>query len=478
MTDFTRNYNLNKPIFDQSIWHDDVNENFDIIDAIMFAFTGVSNFVGSWTNATVYTEGQRVFDEVGGGIYQVAVAHTSNSDGTFEEDRTLHPTYWTSVSTIPNVRGEWDNGVVYNVGDMVYDSSEGIFGQANQQHTSIAVGTMRDDIAKFNVIFDFTVVIETAPAASVPFTPAGTIESDNVQDAIEEVVSDADAKYAPKANPVFTGNPTAPTPSPGDNDTSVATTAYVTDAITTAVTAALAAIRDGVSSSFDTLAEIVAGYVPLGNTNYLHPVGFVADFAGLTAPAGWHLLSGGTIGDATSGATVRANADQSALFVQLWDNFSNTELTIQDSSGVGTTRGANAATDFAAHKRLPLPDLRGRVVAGKDNMGGTSANRLTDQSGGLDGDTLGDTGGSETHQLIIAELAAHTHGAGSYETVENQVCHDSNNINNNQTGGGGNAINSVQEDRLPIQGTSGSTGSGTAHNNVQPTYILSKIIKY
>lgn len=32
---------------------------------------------------------------------------------------------------------------------------------------------------------------------------------------------------APLASPVFTGNPTAPTPSPGDNDTSVATTAFV-----------------------------------------------------------------------------------------------------------------------------------------------------------------------------------------------------------------------------------------------------------
>jgi Chaperone of endosialidase/Collagen triple helix repeat (20 copies) len=33
--------------------------------------------------------------------------------------------------------------------------------------------------------------------------------------------------YAPLASPVFTGNPTAPTPSPGDNDTSLATTAFV-----------------------------------------------------------------------------------------------------------------------------------------------------------------------------------------------------------------------------------------------------------
>ena len=41
-------------------------------------------------------------------------------------------------------------------------------------------------------------------------------------------------------------------------------------------------------------------------------------------------------------------------------------------------------------------------------MGGASANNLTDQSGGLNGDTLGDTGGSETQALAEANLPAHT----------------------------------------------------------------------
>lgn len=38
------------------------------------------------------------------------------------------------------------------------------------------------------------------------------------------------ALKAPIASPTFTGDPKAPTPSPGDNDTSIATTAYVTAA--------------------------------------------------------------------------------------------------------------------------------------------------------------------------------------------------------------------------------------------------------
>lgn len=43
--------------------------------------------------------------------------------------------------------------------------------------------------------------------------------------------STADALKAPLASPAFTGNPTAPTPTVGDNDTSLATTAFVTAAV-------------------------------------------------------------------------------------------------------------------------------------------------------------------------------------------------------------------------------------------------------
>lgn len=44
----------------------------------------------------------------------------------------------------------------------------------------------------------------------------------------------ADALYAPKASPAFTGNPTAPTPSFGDSSKSLATTEFVANAITRA----------------------------------------------------------------------------------------------------------------------------------------------------------------------------------------------------------------------------------------------------
>jgi hypothetical protein len=74
------------------------------------------------------------------------------------------------------------------------------------------------------------------------------------------------------------------------------------------------------------------------------------------AQPGWIALDDGTIGDATSGATTRANADTKDLFIFLWDEISDTYCPV--SSG----RGASAETDFDAHKTIQLPLFLSRVV--------------------------------------------------------------------------------------------------------------------
>jgi hypothetical protein len=107
--------------------------------------------------------------------------------------------------------------------------------------------------------------------------------------------------------------------------------------------------------------------------NALVPVSTVQSFARSTAPTGWLSANGDTIGSAASNAT-NASADYSALFTVLWDNWTNTDLPILTSGGSASTRGASAATDFAANKRLPLPDLRGIFVrgSGSQTISGTS----------------------------------------------------------------------------------------------------------
>jgi len=126
-------------------------------------------------------------------------------------------------------------------------------------------------------------------------------------------------------------------------------------------------------------------------------------------------------------------------------------------TAIGTTYGVgNGSTTFN------LPDLRGRVIAGQDDMGGTSADRLTNQTGGLNGDTLGATGGAETHTLTEAQIPAHTHDFP---------------IDGNNGSVDGTIVKSSVTELNPHTKTTTSTGGGVAHNNVQPTIILNYIIK-
>lgn len=153
--------------------------------------------------------------------------------------------------------------------------------------------------------------------------------------------------------------------------------------------------------------------------------GDVKQIAGTTVPSGWVLCYGQAISRTTF----------SDLFAE-----------------IGTTYGAgDGSTTFN------VPDLRGRVVAGQDDMGGVSANRLTGQSGGVDGDVLGAAGGAEQHTLIVSEMPSHTHT----ETAA-------------ASGGGVLGYGGVGTE---VSRPTGSTGGDGAHNNVQPTIILNYIIK-
>lgn len=158
------------------------------------------------------------------------------------------------------------------------------------------------------------------------------------------------------------------------------------------------------------------------------PAGVMVPFAGATAPTDWLLCYGQTVS-----RTTYAN-----LF-----------------TAIGTTHGAgDGSTTFA------LPDLRGRVPGGKDDMGGVASSRLTTAGSGVDGLTLGAAGGAQTHTLSVAQIPAHTHTVSTIRT--------STGTSGLQTDNGNSSEGSV---------TSSSVGSGAAHNNTQPTIVLNYIIK-
>lgn len=214
------------------------------------------------------------------------------------------------------------------------------------------------------------------------------------------------------------------------------TTTGTVDLDLTALTAASPATGDyvagvDVSDSNNEKKFLVSDILALAATSSV-PVGTVIDYAGSSEPSGWLFCYGQAISRTTY-------AD---LFTAL-----------------GTTYGSgDGSTTFN------LPDLRGRVVAGKDNMGGSTASRITSGGSGITGTTLGASGGAETHTLTTAQLASHTHGPGSGTAFLNvQV-------------GGSLSTTSGGSDWSSSSATA-SAGSGNAHNNTQPTLILNKIIK-
>jgi microcystin-dependent protein len=115
---------------------------------------------------------------------------------------------------------------------------------------------------------------------------------------------------------------------------------------------------------------LVAQFTSNGLAGTVQP-GSGIDFWGPTAPIGWLFAYGQNVSRTT--------------YAVLW-------------AALGSPNTGDGSTTFT------MPDKRGRSSFGKDDMGGTSANRITNQSGGWNGDTLGAAGGSETHQLTIAQL--------------------------------------------------------------------------
>jgi microcystin-dependent protein len=180
------------------------------------------------------------------------------------------------------------------------------------------------------------------------------------------------------------------------------------------------------------------------------PPGALKAFAGSSAPTGYLLCYGQAISRAT----------YAALFTA-----------ISTAYGVG-----DGVTTFN------VPDLRGTAIAGLDNMGGVAANRLTSTTITGGANTLGNSGGSQSHTLTASESAVlsytssvtdpgHVHninGAGSPGSLNSAV-----------SGGGssgGLTMTSASATTGITVGTTSNAG-GAAHVNVQPTMVMNWIIK-
>lgn len=179
----------------------------------------------------------------------------------------------------------------------------------------------------------------------------------------------------------------------------------------------------------------------------LVPPGLEAPYAGSTAPAGWLLAYGQAVSRAT----------YSALFTAIGTQY-----------GVG-----DGSTTFN------IPDLRGRTIVGKDDMGGSAANRITAALSGIVGTTLGATGGAESHVLTTAQMPSHTHTQNPHD--HDIVVHQGTSTPHAFVQGANTGASSTITQTTAIQNTTAvnqNTGGGGGHNNVQPSIIKNWIIKH
>lgn len=129
---------------------------------------------------------------------------------------------------------------------------------------------------------------------------------------------------------------------------------------------------------------------------------------------GWVIMNDHTIGNPSSNATNRANADTWPLYKLLWDLFEPNQsyAPMFDSSGTPVSYGASAYADFSANNQLSLTKQAGRAIAGvgSANSGPTY---VLGQYTGSNTETLSQTNLPDPLNLGLDVLANLTLGGGS-----------------------------------------------------------------
>jgi microcystin-dependent protein len=240
---------------------------------------------------------------------------------------------------------------------------------------------------------------------------------------------------------------------------------------------------------YDTAANSAAGawilLNPSPDPTSQAGIGDVKVWPSNTAPTGWALCYGQELSQTT----------YAALFAILSTTYNT---------------GGETAGNFR------VPDLRGRIPAGKDNMGGTDALRITGSAPvSINGSTLGATGGAQSAILDTTQIPSHTHtgttdadgnahthsgttASGGVDHTHAQATPSTTNgqfsgpgsngwggtfPSNSTATGGASAFNHTHTfttgtTTAHTHGfTTAATGGGSAHTNMPPIMIFNYIIK-
>jgi microcystin-dependent protein len=329
---YTTNLGVEKPgSGEQSgTWGGTVNDNMDIVDraingAVSLTLVGATSTLT--TSEGTLSDGQNKFLRLSGspgGTHTITVSpndaqkvyfvtNGSNQSAVFSQGSGANVTVLAGDAAVIYCNGAGAGAAVLSMLDALAMGAVRITGGTITGITDLAVadgGTGASTAAAALINLDLTAT--AAELNILDGVTASTAELNHVDGVTSGIQTQLDAK-APLASPALTGNPTAPTQTPLNNSTRVATTAY-TDAAVAAIPAA---------DPF--------------------PAGAVAQFAMNTAPSGWLKANGALVSRAT----------YAALF-----------------TAIGTTFGVgDGSTTFG------LPDLRGEFVRGWDDGRGVDTAR-------------------------------------------------------------------------------------------------------
>ena len=248
------------------------------------------------------------------------------------------------------------------------------------------------------------------------------------------------------------------------------------------------------------------------------PIGTESDYAGIVLPPGWLLCYGQSVSrstyadlfnalsitflaDGTTGSPALANVTVPLAGIGLRGAAiegpgvpAGTTLSVDVAGSVTLSQSLTAPATQGVFRLLPygrgngsttfnLPDRRGRVAVGRDDMGGTAAGRL---GGVMDATRLSSTGGAASQTLTNAQLPTALPGGQVEVSYPSQtfVLYDS--LTSASTGAGGGVVQNLWQGTKnaltapPANNTFGfqisNPGGGNPFATVQPSGVANRII--
>jgi hypothetical protein len=150
-------------------WGDDMNRNSQIMDSA-FAVFGIA-ISGPWENDTAYIQGAIVADTDENTLYRANTSHTSASSGSFLDDRTAHPSYWSLYQSNIKYRGDWVTATQYFANETF--THDDVWYIVTVTHVS---GTFATDLSNdlFTMFFDPTSANDAAAASAAAAAASAT----------------------------------------------------------------------------------------------------------------------------------------------------------------------------------------------------------------------------------------------------------------------------------------------------------------